>query len=608
MNIIIIIPVRTCTYLRVPGYAELHADPCTAKARESHLFRVEVKLHHSQFRTTMGACVYIIVVLCAYVLGGVDASTECSEPETQRGRVFCAIIARDNLCLDGTVSNETCKNCTELENYCGPLELNNDTRFCEDLDEESAQFCPLFRAVTCTGNRANLTDEQLQRCDFCLVVGRECTVPPPSVCNETDAQLACTIVEHLEPTYTCIEIFPPEEDDDGPCQLCEYYELVCGRPLDEVNATFLCSDDDIVVHCYIQSVREECTNIGDDPDLEAARDCAICSLVSNASCDLPPPTGDNEICNETELESFCATALGDQLCPGTTFAEETCETCLFFEVFCGPPEGDITDLCNATEAEETCSEIIPTCSMENIPEDNITLCDACRLRSQRCEPRCFDFELQLFCSLLETSELEVDCIELFPEEEEACAFCEDFQGNCGRPPEVNTTILCDDEESILYCFIANRGKCLKENRDQETTFNCSLCSLVDEECAVPPPTGDAEICSGTEFESFCATVLREELCRPGTEFAEETCDTCSLFTFFCGSPEGDIEDLCDESEAEEFCTKLEPVCTMNEVPRENVTLCDACGLREERCSGLSIQVVSLPVILAALLLWWASQD
>ena len=551
---------------------------------------------------------YVILVFCACVLVGVDASNECSEPDPRRGRFFCAVIARDSLCQNGTVSNETCQNCTQLESYCGPLQLTNETEFCAEMDEQLIQFCPVFRAVNCTGDPASRTDDQQRICDYCLVIEREeCSAPPPSVCSEFEPELACSAVERLEDSYTCTELFPPEEDDAGPCLLCEYYELFCGRPLGELNTTRLCGDDGIVVYCHIISMREECTDMADNLDPEEALECTYCSFVSDANCTLPPPTGDDEICNETELESFCATALGEGLCPGTTFAEETCEICLIFELLCGPPQGDITDLCNSTEAEEECSEAVSICSMEDVPEDNITLCDACRLRGQRCEAKCFEFELQLFCTLLETPEFQDgECIELFPEEAEACAFCEDLQETCGRPPRVNTTILCDNDV-ILDCFIANKGKCLEDELDQDTAFNCSLCTVVDEQCVIPPPTGDNEICSEIELEAFCATALGEGLC-PGTTFADETCDTCYFIQFFCGPPEGDIKDFCDDAEAIESCVEVEPVCTKEEIPRENITLCDTCDLREERCSGRSMWVISLPVILAALMLGWMVQD
>ena len=550
--------------------------------------------------TTMAASMYmyVILVFCACVLVGVSANDECSEPDVRRGRIFCAVVARDSLCQNGTVSNETCQNCTQLESNCGPLLLTNETEFCEQIDEELIQFCPIFRVVNCTGDPASRTDDQQRICDYCLVIEREeCSAPPPSVCSEYEAQLACSAVERLEDSYTCTELFPSEEDDEGPCLICDYYELFCGRPLGELNTTRLCGDDDMVLYCYIISIREECE---DNLDPEEALKCAYCSFVSEANCTLPPPTGDDETCNETELESFCATALGEGLCPGTTFAEETCENCLIFELLCGPPQ-----LTNETEfCEQIDEELIQFCPIFRVmnctgdpasrTDDQQRICDYCLLieREECSAPPpsvCSEYEAQLACSAVEQLEDRYTCTELFPPEEDdegPCLICDYYELFCGRPlGELNTTRLCGDDDMVLYCYIISMREECEDNLDPEVALKCAYCSFVSEaNCTLPPPTGDDETCNETELESFCATALGEGLC-PGTTFAEETCENCLIFELLCGPPQGDITDLCNNTEAEEECSEALPICSMEDIPDDNITLCDACHLRGQRCEA-----------------------
>ena len=504
-----------------------------------------------KLRTAMAACMYVIVLVCACVLGGVSANDECSEPVAHVGQFVCAVIARDSLCQNGTVTNETCQNCTQLESLCGLPQLTNET--CEDIGENTIQYCLNFRAVNCTGDPANITDgEQLRLCDYCLVIERECPTPPPSYCYESRALFACSAAERLEQNYTCTELFPPEEDDEGPCQLCENYEALCGFPLSEViNTTNICTADVwTVVRCNAISMTEECTNI-EDP--EQALVCAYCSFVSEAN-----------YCNETDFCEF--------------FDESTIQYCPFtFAVNCTGDPANRTD-----EQQERCDYcgfvIEQDCSAPPISQ-------------------CYETGVLIVCSAVEQLEQNYTCTELFPPEEDddgPCQLCENYEALCGFPLSevINTTNICTDNEIVLQCYIISmREECEEDldTEDPQEALECAYCSFVsDANCTLPPPTGDDEICNETGLESFCATVLREGLC-PGM-LAEETCENCFIFEVFCGPPEGAIEDLCDNAEIKEDCAEIEPICSMDDIPQDNITLCEGCELLAERCP-----VSTLPV-------------
>ena len=478
------------------------------------------------------------------------AQNDCSgEPDTQRGRFICAVIARDSLCEDGTVSNETCQNCSQLESYCGPLQLTNETDYCDLFDVEAIQYCPLFRAVNCTGDPANKTEEQQGRCDYCVVIEQECPAPPPSVCYEASLQRACIAAERLEQSYTCTELFPPDpaEDDDGPCLLCEYYELICGSPLGDLDTTLLCDDVEAVVHCYFINITEECSNTEDDP--EKAVECAYCSILSEANC------------NETDLCDL--------------FDEEAIQYCpLILAVNC------TGDPANRTEEQQKQCDYCVVIEREECPAPPPSVC--------------YEFGLQLACNAAERLEQNYTCTELFPpdpaeDDDGPCLLCEYYELVCGSPlGEVNTTLLCEDTDvDVARCLIVSmREECrnIEDSLDPEVAVECVYCSIVVEANCTLPPTGTNEICSSTGLEAFCATALGEGLC-PGTTFSERTCEDCFYFELACGSPEGAIEDLCDDQGA---CTEIEPVCTMSDIPPDNITMCEGCDFLAERCPGSTL--------------------
>ena len=309
-------------------------------------------------------------------------SSYCDAFESQ---FYCALAEMRQAC-PGRYNDDICSTCDVWPVLCGgPPQLPDSNTTCaqEDYVAGCLALELLGGDLECTnlGDQETNPDVALQ-CDVCSVINEQCENPtfnPGNYeeCNDTVLAAFCA-------TAFTEQFCPGTKFDNMTCGLCSFVQIVCGPPHGGVDD--VCSSAEFREDCSSLELSSVCTMEMIPQDNISS--CDICRFINETCIQSSSASGDlDDLCNPNgKLVAFCAAALAEELCPGTKFDEETCNTCSYVEHQCGPLEGSVGDFCKEEVLGEECSEITHICSgmKSNIPQENITSCDACDFFKERC--------------------------------------------------------------------------------------------------------------------------------------------------------------------------------------------------------------------------------